>query len=279
MQFLGNSSDLPPLPAYQLKLQPDLIPPIPDKLLTLILPVVAYWALSMLFHWIDVCDYFSRYRLHTPAEVLKRNRVSRWEVIRDVIIQQVIQTAVGILLNMTEPDEFVGKEEYDIAVWAQRIRVAQKIVPSVLALASINAQGLSNNLGKAHPMLSGVVAGGSYPTLNRIVILSSGVEKTVPAFASWENWLAKAIYYIIFPLVQFAVAILFVDTWQYFLHRAMHMNKWLYSKHLSRSITRLTKTAQLPFILVIIVSTFLMPLERSTIIRSKAFSWTLLELA
>ena len=230
MQYFGGSSDLPPLPEYKLKPQPYLIDPIPDKLLTLVLPIFAYWAVSIFFHWIDVNDYFSKYRLHTPAEVLKRNHVSRWEVIRDVVIQQVIQMGVGILLNMTEPDEFVGKEDYDIAVWAQRIRIAQKAIPSVLALASINAQGLSSNLARAHPILSGVVAGGSYPSLDRIVTLSAGIQTTVPAFANWEIWLAKAIYHIIFPALQFALAIVVVDTWQYFLHRAMHMNKWLYSK-------------------------------------------------
>ena len=230
MQFFEGSTALPPLPDYQLKPQPNLIHPIPDKLLTLILPIVAYWVVSLFFHWIDVNDYFSKYRLHTPAEVLKRNHVSRWEVVRDVIIQQIIQTAVGTLLNMTEPDDFVGKEEYDIAVWARRIRIAQRVVPALLAVASIDAQGLSQNLAKTHPMLSGVIAGGSYPSLNSRVIWSTGIEETVPEFASWETWLAKAIYHVIFPAFQYVVAIIVVDTWQYFLHRAMHMNKWLYSE-------------------------------------------------
>ena len=229
MQILGGSTKLPPLPEYELQPKPDLLPLISDKLLTLILPVVAYWTLSMLFHWIDMNDYFSHYRLHTPAEVLKRNHVSRWEVVRDVIIQQVLQIGMGTVLNMTEPDEFIGKKEYDVAVWAQRIRFAQRLIPSTLALASINAQGLSQNLAKAHPMLSGIVAGGSYPTLNQLVIRSTGIEENVPAFAGWELWLAKAIYHVIFPALQFGLAIVVLDTWQYFLHRAMHMNKWLYS--------------------------------------------------
>ena len=186
----------------------------------------------MFFHWIDVNDYFSQYRLHTPAEVLKRNHASRWEVVRDVVLQQIIQTVVGTLLNSTEPDDMIGREQYDIAVWAQRVRLAQRLIPGLLALASINAQGLSNNLAKAHPMISGIVAGGSYPTLNRIIIQPTGVEETIPAFASWELQLAKAIYHIIVPALRFGLAIVVVDTWQYFLHRAMHMNKWLYSMYI-----------------------------------------------
>ena len=225
-----HGSALPPLPDYDLKPQPNLLGPIPDKFLTLLAPVIAYWVSSLLWHFIDVYDFFSRYRLHTPAEVLKRNRVSRWEVVRDVIIQQIIQTAVGTLLNMTEPDEFIGREAYDVAVWARRIRLAQGFIPGALALVSINAQGLSSNIAKSHPILSGALAGGSYPSLNRVIISSAGIEKIVPTFASWELWAAKTIYHVLFPALQFAIAIVVVDTWQYFLHRAMHMNRWLYSE-------------------------------------------------
>lgn len=45
---------------------------------------------------------------------------------------------------------------------------------------------------------------------------------------------AKAIYWVAIPFLQFTVAILIVDTWQYFLHRAMHMNKFLYTTLHSR---------------------------------------------
>ena len=50
------------------------------------------------------------------------------------------------------------------------------------------------------------------------------------SFAGWELALASAVYWVLVPLLQFGVAIVVVDTWQYFLHRAMHMNKLLYSK-------------------------------------------------
>ena len=185
----------------------------------------------MFFHWIDTKDYFSRYRLHTPAEVLKRNHVSRWEVVRDVIIQQIVQTAVGTLLGMTEPDDFYGKEDYDVAVWARRIRIAQRAIPGLLSLLGINAKGLANNLAGSHPMLAGAVAGGVHPSLTEMTTLVGSVQARVPSFAAWEMLTAKALYWYIVPAVQFGLAIFIVDTWQYFLHRAMHMNKWLYSTH------------------------------------------------
>ena len=230
MEYFKDHQELPPLPEFTLVPEPPLLPFVSDKFFLLVIPIIAYWALSMFFHWIDVNDYFSKYRLHTPAEVLKRNHVSRWEVLRDVILQQIIQLAVGHLLNMTEPDEFTGQSDYDIAVWARRVRIAQKLIPGLLALTSINAQSLASSLQQAHPMISGVIAGGTYPTLTRIVTLAGGAQEQVPVFATWEVTLAKVIYYAGVPALQFIVAILFLDTWQYFLHRAMHMNKWLYSE-------------------------------------------------
>ena len=170
-------------------------------------------------------DYFPQYRLHTPAEVAKRNRVSRREVVRSVVIQQVVQTAVGWILGMTEPDDFYGKEQYDIAVWARRIRIAQSYVPKLLALLGVDAVRLGKDLMSDLPMVAGALVGGKYPGLQALG--DSGFAE--PIFARWEMSTAWTIYYILNPLLQFTIAILFVDTWQYFLHRAMHMNKYLYS--------------------------------------------------
>ena len=226
---MNKFSNLPPLPEYHLTPLPSLLPPIPDKLLTLLLPIAAYWGLSMFFHWIDTKDYFPQYRLHTPAEVSKRNRVSRWEVVRDVLIQQVVQTAVGWVLGMTEPDDFFGKEQYDVSVWARRIRIAEKSIPALLAFMGLDARGLAKNLGASHPMLAGALLGGQYPTLDGVSAIGSDSKVTKLEFAGWELMLASAIYWVLIPALQFGLAIVVVDTWQYFLHRAMHMNKWLYS--------------------------------------------------
>lgn len=234
---MANSSvlydyrELPPLPTYQLRPLPPIISFLPDKILILLLPVAAYWGLSMFFHWIDTMDYFPQYRLHTPAEVAKRNRVTRWEVVRDVMIQQAVQTLVGIILGKYEPDDMFGKEEYDIAVWGRRIRIGQRAIPWLLSLVGINAKGLADNLMESYPSMAGVVLGGHYSSSNTVVQNGAGIAKFVTGFAAWEIWLASAIYYIAIPAIQYGVGIIMVDTWQYFLHRAMHMNKWLYSEN------------------------------------------------
>lgn len=220
------TTDLPPLPEYTLSPLPPLVTFLSDFWLLPLLPIVAYWALSLVFHLIDVYDVFPQYRLHTPAEITKRNHVSRYEVARDVIIQQVIQVGVGALLSLTEPEEMYGREAYDVAWWAQTVRIGQKGLPRLLSLLGINAAAISRNVSGSHPMIAAALAGGQYPFL---MSMEKAGAATVPAFANWEIMAAKAIYWYIVPILQFAVAIVVLDTWQYFLHRAMHMNRWLYS--------------------------------------------------
>jgi sphinganine C4-monooxygenase len=228
--------NLPPLPAYTLTPTPQLLPYISDFWLSLVLPVLAYWVLSIFFHIIDVYDVWPQYRLHTPEEITQRNHATRYEVARDVIIQQIIQMLTGALLSISDPPEVIGKEEYDVAVWATRIRLAQRALPSVLALLGLNAATISKNMSASHPLIAGALAGGYYPFLNTKIDGSDGAM--VPTFANWELATAKAIYYLGVPALQLFVAIIMLDTWQYFLHRLMHVNRWMYSKcSLSESLT------------------------------------------
>ena len=143
-----------------------------------------------------------------------------------------MQTAVGWVLGMTEPDDFFGKEEYDVAVWARRIRIAQRSIPGLLAFVGLDAGGLAKNFGASHPILAGALRGGQYPSLENVGTVDISSRVGTPGFAGWELTLASAIYWYLIPVLQFGLAIVVVDTWQYFLHRAMHMNKWLYSTSL-----------------------------------------------
>lgn len=231
INLLPDDGILPPLPAYQLSTLPPMIPPIPDKILALLLPIAAYWALSLFFHWIDTKDLLPQYRLHTPVEVLKRNRVSRWEVVRDVFIQQVVQMVMGVLLIMTEPEDTYGKEDYDVAVWTRRVRLSQKAIPWLLSVVGVDSKELAGHLAESHPLLAGTLSGGLYPSSRLSAVAGGNISAThATSYVYWEILTATAIYYYLIPAVQFAIGIFVVDTWQYFLHRAMHMNKWLYSK-------------------------------------------------
>ncbi|KAI5863087.1 fatty acid hydroxylase superfamily-domain-containing protein [Durotheca rogersii] len=229
---MTSATDLPPLPSYSVVVAPDLLPWLPDFYLSIIAPTAAYWAISIFFHIIDVYDLFPQYRLHTPAEIAQRNKATRYEVFRDVIFQQIIQAVMSFVLGMTDPPQYTGMEEYDVAVWATRVRLAQRALPTLLGVLGVNAATVSKNMALSHPLLAGALAGGHYPFLTTELAGPDGI--VVPAFATWELLVAKFIYYLLIPGFQLFAAVTVLDTWQYFLHRLMHQNKWLYATFHSR---------------------------------------------
>lgn len=247
--FNGSmANDLPPLPAYSVKPMPDLLPGIiSDFWLTIIAPHIAYWAVSLFFHLIDTYDLFPQYRLHTPEEISARNLASRWQVARDVVLEQIIQMVTTAVLSLTEPTQMIGMENYEIAVWATRIRLAQGVLPTVLGLLGLNAAAISKNMSTSHPLLAGALAGGHYPFLTAQVDTTT----SVPTFATWELSLAKAIYWLVIPAFQFWVATVFMDSWQYFWHRAMHVNKWMYSMSSSTRDMSFLRTSSIANIYVL----------------------------
>ena len=76
-----------------------LIHGVPDYIPTLAAPVIAYWCLSLFFHALDISGWkwLEKYRIHDSEEIQARNLVTRTEVVWAVILQQVIQTALGLI--------------------------------------------------------------------------------------------------------------------------------------------------------------------------------------
>lgn len=70
-----------------------------DSALALVAPLVVYWVYSLFFHFLSKAEipFVERYRIHDPED-MKRNKVSVQEVIRGVILQQVLQTGLGIIV-------------------------------------------------------------------------------------------------------------------------------------------------------------------------------------
>ncbi|CBX99658.1 hypothetical protein IAQ61_005090 [Plenodomus lingam] len=229
-----TSYDLPPLPEYTLKPLTPLSSWASDAFIQAALPVAGYWVVSLVYHAIDVYDLFPQYRLHTPAEVLKRNHVSRYEVLRDVVLQQIIQIIASFSLSLFDEAPTTGKADYDVAWYAQKIRLAQRAVPYMLSVVGINPLALATKLSGSYPTLSSVLIGGKYPGLLQSVTSVAGEQNWVPAFASWELAFASFLYWYAIPAIQFSAAIVIIDAWEYMLHRAMHLNKWLYVTFHSR---------------------------------------------
>lgn len=214
------------LPSYTLKPVPRLLPWISDFHLSLLLPVAAYWFMSFIFWYIDRRDWFSRYRIHTPEEFKQRNRVTVGEVLRSVLFQQAIQTALGLGIGyLTAAGDYHGREEYDIAVWAGRVHRARDAVPWILTVLGTDAKSLSYHFQSYTSSFGTPVK--PLALLNSFVYPHFGDGLTY-GFASWEIWIAKVIYWVLEPAARFGIAIFFSDSWQYFWHRAMHSNKWMY---------------------------------------------------
>jgi sphinganine C4-monooxygenase len=78
---------------------PSLLPALSDSLLTVLAPVPAYWLTAAFFQILDLSNasWLLRHRIHDSAEVASRNRASRLEVFRAVVLQQVIQTALALV--------------------------------------------------------------------------------------------------------------------------------------------------------------------------------------
>jgi sphinganine C4-monooxygenase len=159
---------------HSLHLPPESRPPIftfiSDKHLSLALPIIAYWFYSAIFHFLDLQTWpcLAKYRLHPPEEVLKRNRVTRWQVVRDVFVQQLGQIIVGVIVLRTEADE--GLPDHSLA-----LRQLQS------------------------------------PPWN------------LPNLAS-----AEVVYWGLLPILRQVIAICLLDAWEYWIHRLMHVNKFLY---------------------------------------------------
>lgn len=232
-QFPFVVSDPPPLPPYALTLKPSIVPHLPDSYLAFILPAITYWIVSLTFHYIDVKGYCSRYRLHTPAEYLKRNRASKADVIKVALFQQACQCLLGLLIAT---DELSTSSEYDVAVWARRVRLARRTVPGLLSILGIDSTRLANAVSEISPQLGAVILGGIYIGSSNSTIdvtadsgLQVSAERVAP-FVQGEIIVAELLYYVLVPVLKFFVALALADTWQYVTHRLLHANKFLYSK-------------------------------------------------
>jgi len=149
--------------------RPPLLPFISDKHLSLALPIIAYWLYSALFHFLDsqTWPFLDAYRIHPSEEVTRRNRVSRLQVVRAVLIQQLGQVLVGLVALHTEADEGIPDH--------------------ALALRQLREKWGCPNLASA-----------------------------------------EVVYWFLLPVLRQVVAVFVLDAWEYWIHRLMHVNKFLY---------------------------------------------------
>ena len=212
------------LPSYALKPAPPLLPFLSDVSLSLWLPFIAYWAFSAIFQAIESSSLGSRLDpFNTPTELLMRNRVSKTYALFYILLNFAIQGTIAWALSKLGGEEFIGREEYDIAVWALRMRTVYTWVPRLLGVVGVDSLKLAANVVDTAPAVAAVLAGGKFQTP-----LVSTESTSCSGLTSWELSLASNIYYYFIPALQFFLAFNITDIWQYFGHRLLHEWRWLY---------------------------------------------------
>ncbi|KAG5336994.1 hypothetical protein C0989_011278 [Termitomyces sp. Mn162] len=178
---IGDAKHYLSVPFYY-SFEPSLVVGIRDNYLALAAPIFAYWSLSLFFHFLDISGWkwLDKYRIHESKEVTARNRATRTQVVLAVILQHIIQTALGLLWLSAEgkPANHVEKMQW---------------------IAEILRPFTSWALGEAN-------------------------------FKAVEPQIAYYVYWWATPGFQLMSAMFVIDTWQYFLHRLMHVNKFLYKQ-------------------------------------------------
>ena len=106
-------------------------------------------------------------------------------------------------------------------IWAVFL---QHIIQTALGLVFIDERG--NEASYDHP--AGMRA--AAPWVVQAVRVLCGPKASEQLLANYGPQLVHATYWWLIPSAQFIFALLVMDTWQYFLHRLMHVNKFLYRK-------------------------------------------------
>lgn len=130
-------------PIYALH-RPSILSSFPDRYLSVVAPFAIYWSFSLFFHFLDSLHLpaLERYKLHEPEEVVSKNRVTVREVIKAVLLQQVLQTVLG-LLWMEEDDPLKGPFRDHKGDLRRYERVVGKVLVGVLG------EKMGGNLWKA----------------------------------------------------------------------------------------------------------------------------------
>lgn len=104
-----------------------------------------------------------------------------------------------------------GNEDRDIMIWTSRVHVFGQTILTLLSSSGLNVRALIATLSR------------SVFVTNFFVLGPAEHEVEVELLA------AKLIYYGLIPALRLYMALWLADTWVFFIHRAEHSNKWLYS--------------------------------------------------
>lgn len=178
---------------------------VSDTTLAVAVPIVAYWSLALFFHALDNSNWkwLDKYRLHDSAETKSKNLATPSQVFWAVLLQQAIQTGLGLLwVDDHEPLTAEMRTEAMHRVGVVVMDVAWAVLGKRIGTKFLTARGADTVY---------FVYWWAIPTIQFF-------------FAMYVTRAIICIDLLTRPS-RFCI-----DTWQYFLHRLMHVNKWLYKQ-------------------------------------------------
>jgi sphinganine C4-monooxygenase len=105
-----------------------------DGQLSALVPVVAYWALSLMFHLFDTLGWFSIYRLYTDADETKRNLAKPGKVLKGVLFQQFLQVSLALIAAGYEGDTPIVEGKFGTTAFFQRLLTGTPFVHPYIVL-------------------------------------------------------------------------------------------------------------------------------------------------
>ncbi|GJJ07862.1 hypothetical protein Clacol_002068 [Clathrus columnatus] len=179
----------------------NIFPNVSDKLASLLGNVLSYWITSSFYYTLDISNWkwVERYRLQESEEAKAKNLVSKLEVLRIVVLQQLMQTVFGyVWMTFIDAPSFPSSSSS----------------PSSLPISD-HVAGLWS----------------VYKFVERVCFSIFGTQQYGQHLCmTYGVSLTYTIYWWIIPIIQMLLAFFILDTYEYFLHRTFHEIKFLY-KH------------------------------------------------
>ena len=96
----GFDANLSPAFPFYFAARDNLLGDVPDSILALMTPPVAYWIVCLAYTLLDYSGWkwLDSYRIHEPEEIKSRNLVSQSEVFLSVVSLQVMQFIIALIL-------------------------------------------------------------------------------------------------------------------------------------------------------------------------------------
>ncbi|KAM7514641.1 hypothetical protein LguiA_004224 [Lonicera macranthoides] len=179
---------------------------VSDEAMGTFAPIIVYWLYAGFYQILPPLD---NYRLHTRKEEDEKNSVPLSAVVRGVLLQQLVQATIAQALFVDFSKcrgQWIGASRTDSPRRRQKGWIKIIHNDELLLLVEKDSEGTLCNQALPH-----------FISCQRLKLTSKPNSSGITSQPS-----------LYIQLIQIIVAMVVMDTWQYFVHRYMHQNKFLY---------------------------------------------------